>query len=113
MSSNTMKTAMSTRRFLSLTAMAVLLSATVARAAVPGITGPTFNLSASPSFISQPDGQTVYSWGYGCGVAPPSPVPGAAALARAPAGFLPAAIKGAGCSTMQIPGPSQRARRSP
>jgi FtsP/CotA-like multicopper oxidase with cupredoxin domain len=64
----------------------------VAHAAAPGITGPTFNLTATPAFLTQPDGQTVYSWGYGCRIAP--------------AGFAPSAIAGASCSTMQVPGPT-------
>ena len=64
----------------------------VAHAAAPGITGPTFNLTAQPAYLSQPDGQTVYSWGYGCRIAP--------------AGFAPSAIAGASCSTMQVPGPT-------
>ncbi len=93
MTSNTTKTAMSPGRLLTLsTAAATLLVATGARAAAPGITGPAFSLSASESFLSQPDGQSVYSWGYGCTVAP--------------AGFAPSAIAGAFCSTMQVPGPT-------
>jgi FtsP/CotA-like multicopper oxidase with cupredoxin domain len=72
------------------------LSAT-AFAAVPGITGPTFNLTAQDAYLNQPDGEAVYSWGYGCN--------------GTPAGFLPAAIKDpAGmpptCPTMQVPGPT-------
>jgi FtsP/CotA-like multicopper oxidase with cupredoxin domain len=62
------------------------------RAAAPGITGPTFNLTAQSAYISQPDGQMVYSWGYGCN--------------GAPSGYLPAAITAAACGTMQIPGPT-------
>jgi FtsP/CotA-like multicopper oxidase with cupredoxin domain len=73
-----------------LAAGASLLSA--AQAAVPGITGPTFNLTAQSAFISQPDGASIYSWGYGC--------------AGAPAGFAPAAVGGATCPTMQVPGPT-------
>jgi len=72
-------------------AMALLFTAT-AHAAVPGITGPGFNLIAQAAFITQPDGAMVYSWGYGCD--------------GAPAGFAPGAISGAICSTMQIPGPT-------
>jgi FtsP/CotA-like multicopper oxidase with cupredoxin domain len=71
---------------------ATLLLATAANAAAPGITGPTFNLSAQDAFITQPDGQSVYSWGYGCN--------------GAPSGYAPAAISGASCSSMQIPGPT-------
>ena len=54
-----------------------------AHAAVPGITGPAFSLQAAPGYASQPDGTTVYTWGYGC--------------AGAPAGFKPAAIPGTSC----------------
>jgi FtsP/CotA-like multicopper oxidase with cupredoxin domain len=82
------------------------LLAQAAQAAAPGIIGraslgttagtSTFNLVATAAHISQPDGQAVYSWGYGC--------------TTAPSGFLPAPggvnIPGAACSTMQIPGPT-------
>jgi FtsP/CotA-like multicopper oxidase with cupredoxin domain len=78
---------------LGLAALGALVSVQ-AEAAAPGITGPTFNLVASPAFITQPDGQAIYSWGYGCDVA------------KAPAGYLPAAISGAFCNAMQIPGPT-------
>ena len=50
-------------------ALAVLFAAT-AHAAAPGITGPTFNLTAQTAFLNQPDGAAVYSWGYGCNGAP-------------------------------------------
>jgi FtsP/CotA-like multicopper oxidase with cupredoxin domain len=76
--------------------LAILLAAAfpvaTAHAAAPGITGPTFNLVAQTSFLNQPDGSAVYSWGYGCN--------------GAPSGFAPAAIKNATCPTMQIPGPT-------
>ncbi len=69
-------------------------------AAAPGITGnsmssstSTFNLTASASYITQPDGASIYSWGYGC-------------TTGSTASFKPAAIGGAGCGTMQIPGPT-------
>jgi hypothetical protein len=81
-----------------LPAMAALaLASGVARAAVPGIQDlataghPVFNLTASPGRISQPDGQSIYTWGYGCSVAP------------AAAAFVP--FSGS-CGTMQIPGPT-------
>jgi len=41
-----------------------------AQAAAPGITGTTFDLSAEANRISQPDGSSVYAWGYGCRTAP-------------------------------------------
>ena len=55
--------------------------AAAAHAAAPGITGPTFNLTAQPAYLNQPDGNAVYSWGYGCN--------------GTPAGFRPAAIANA------------------
>src|SRR5882672_5418128 len=92
MFATTMKKATSMNRLLPLVATAaVLLLTTSAHAAAPGITGPTFNLTAQPAYLNQPDGVAMYSWGYGCRVAP--------------AGFAPAAITGT-CSTMQVPGPT-------
>lgn len=72
-------------------AMALLLTA-AAYAAAPGITGPTFNLTAQEAYISQPDGQMIYSWGYGCN--------------GAPTGYAPAAISSGFCNPMQVPGPT-------
>jgi FtsP/CotA-like multicopper oxidase with cupredoxin domain len=69
-----------------------LFLAAAAHAAVPGITGPTFNLTAQTAFLNQPDGESLYSWGYGCN--------------GAPSGFAPAAITNAVCPSMQIPGPT-------
>src|SRR5437588_3487145 len=82
-----------TRLFLAaMVAMALLLPAT-AHAAAPGITGPTFNLTAQPAYITQPDGSMVYSWGYGCN--------------GAPTAYAPAAISsGTFCNSMQVPGPT-------
>ncbi len=74
-----------------------LLPSSPARAAVPGITGPTFNLVASPGFISQPDGASVYAWGYGCDGAPGGFLPGPVANSTGPSSF---------CPTMQLPGPT-------
>ena len=67
--------------------------AATATAAVPGITGPTFNLTAQPAFLNQPDGASVYSWGYGCNGATAQP------------GFAPA-LPNQTCPTMQVPGPT-------
>jgi FtsP/CotA-like multicopper oxidase with cupredoxin domain len=89
---NTSRKILMSRLAAFLTAVVALLSATSARAAVPGITGPSFSLSAEASFISQPDGAMVYSWGYGC--------------ATGPTDYAPSAIGGAKCPTMQIPGPT-------
>jgi FtsP/CotA-like multicopper oxidase with cupredoxin domain len=96
----TMKKATSTNRLPPLVMMAsALLLTAAAQAAAPGITGgggttASFNLTAQPAYITQPDGQAVYSWGYGC--------------SSAPSGFAPPAslMPGATCPTMQIPGPT-------
>ncbi|HWC19730.1 MAG TPA: multicopper oxidase domain-containing protein, partial [Terriglobales bacterium] len=74
-----------------LIAVTMLLAAT-AYGAAPGITGPTFNLTAQASYISQPDGSAVYSWGYGCN--------------GAPTGHLPTTIASFFCNSMQVPGPT-------
>ncbi len=98
MSPATMKEAMSMNRLLALVMMgAALLLAAAAHAAAPGIKGTTFNLTAQPAYISQPDGQAVYSWGYGC----TGGTPGSATFAP-PASLMP----GATCPTMQVPGPT-------
>ncbi len=83
-----------TQLVLAVTVAVALLVTPSANAAAPGITGPTFNLTAQAAFISQPDGQAVYSWGYGCASAPSA------------GAFAPAAISGGFCNTMQIPGPT-------
>jgi len=78
---------------------AALLAGNV-QAAAPGIIGtgsagqPHFALTAAPGHISQPDGNTVYSWGYGCASPPGSDR------------FLPANIPNAKCPDMQLPGPT-------
>ncbi len=76
-----------------------LLLAGTAQAAAPGITQATasastsrFNLTAQAAYISQPDGMSLYSWGYGCAAGTQT--------------FVPSTIAGANCSTMQIPGPT-------
>ena len=79
--------------------VAVASLAPTAHAAAPGITttNATFSLTAQDSYLNQPDGSTVYSWGYGCA-----------------SGFSPSfvpSVNGAGmpgqnCPTMQIPGPT-------
>ena len=86
-------------RFLSMVVAAlVLLLATSARAAAPGVTaagtgGSTFNLNAGAGYGSQPDGVSIYSWGYGCNANS--------------ATYLPADFRGIGfCPTMQLPGPT-------
>ena len=44
----------------------MLLAGQIAKAAVQGITGPSFALTAASTISSQPDGAQIYSWGYGC-----------------------------------------------
>ena len=73
-----------------LLAIASLLSAATAHAAVPGITGTNFEITASAEYISQPDGQSIYSWGYGCST-----------------GYAPSFVPFPGvCPLMQLPGPT-------
>ena len=91
MSATTMTKSISIARLLLTPALALFLAA-AAHAAVPGITGPTFNLTAQPAFLNQPDGNAVYSWGYGCN--------------GTPAGTAPTAITQTPCPTMQVPGPT-------
>jgi len=91
MRETTMKRAiLKSGRLLAAMALVMWLAAT-AFAAAPGITGPTFNLTAQQAFLNQPDGEAVYSWGYGCN--------------GAPTGFAPT-LPGQTCSTMQVPGPT-------
>ena len=90
------KKAISIKRLLPLVMIAAtLLFTATAYAAAPGITGPTFNLTAQAAYITQPDGSMVYSWGYGC-ISTYTPT------------FNPPATKmpGAKCPTMQVPGPT-------
>jgi len=84
-----MKTQSALLRMLPVVVAAVtLLLATAAHAAVPGISGPSFNLTAGATSISQPDGEMIYSWGYGCnGAAKLTPFSG-------------------NCPSVQIPGPT-------
>jgi hypothetical protein len=86
------KNAISKTQLLLALIVAAMFVAPRAGAAVPGITGPTFNLTAQDAYLNQPDGSAVYSWGYGCNVAP--------------SGHLPAAIAAFSCPTMQVPGPT-------
>ena len=88
----TMTNAFLKTRLLLAALVAVASLTATAHAAAPGITGPTFNLTAAPAYLTQPDGQSVYSWGYGCN--------------GAPTGYAPAAISSTFCNTMQVPGPT-------
>ena len=85
------RTVLNTQMLLAQVGLGMLLAG-AAHAAVPGITGPAFNLTARAAYITQPDGASVYSWGYGCNAAP--------------AGYAPSAIASRFCNTMQIPGPT-------
>jgi FtsP/CotA-like multicopper oxidase with cupredoxin domain len=88
---NMTKTISKTQLLLAIVLTALLL-APAAFAAAPGITGPTFNLTARAEYLSQPDGLSVYSWGYGCN--------------GNPAGYAPTAITSTFCMNMQVPGPT-------
>ena len=97
------KKATSMKRLLPLATAAALSWGGLAEGAAPGISSTTgapatFNLDAAPAYINQPDGNQVYSWGYGCTAA-------SSTVTLTPT-FVPAAIGGASCSTMQIPGPT-------
>ena len=82
-----------THLFLALMVAVVLLLAPASFAAAPGITGPTFSLTAQQAYLNQPDGEAVYSWGYGCN--------------GTPSGFLPTALASISvCPSMQVPGPT-------
>lgn len=67
------------------------LAPTPAGAAVPGITGPAFSLVATDTYTSQPDGASIYTWGYGCDPTGPAPA------------FAPFA---GSCPDAQLPGPT-------
>jgi FtsP/CotA-like multicopper oxidase with cupredoxin domain len=94
MRSTNMKNALLKMRLVLGAIVGMALIATVAHAAAPGITGPGFSLIAQPAYLSQPDGQSVYSWGYGCNTQP--------------SGWAPSAITppSTGCPGMQVPGPT-------
>jgi FtsP/CotA-like multicopper oxidase with cupredoxin domain len=80
---------------VALVVAATLLLMPAAFAAAPGITGGsgtvTFNLTAQDAYLNQPDGEAVYSWGYGCN--------------GAPTGFRPT-LPNQTCPSMQVPGPT-------
>src|ERR1700676_3036488 len=74
-----------------------LLSTVPARAAAPGITTNTgtpgtFTLTAQEAYLNQPDGNQVYSWGYGCS-------------ANSTPSFKPT-LPNQTCNLMQVPGPT-------
>ena len=80
-----------TNLLMALTMAVALLVSSAAYAAAPGITGPSFTLTAQAAYITQPDGQAIYSWGYGC--------------SSTPTGFAPT-MTGQNCPSMQVPGPT-------
>jgi FtsP/CotA-like multicopper oxidase with cupredoxin domain len=98
MSAQIMKKVTSMSRWLLSLAMAgVVLSTATARAAAPGITSNattpgSFTLTAQEAYLNQPDGNQVYSWGYGCS-------------ALSTPSFKPT-LPNQSCSTMQVPGPT-------
>jgi FtsP/CotA-like multicopper oxidase with cupredoxin domain len=94
MRATNMKKAIWKTRLLTPMVVLVLLFTVSAFAAAPGLKGTSFNLTASAAYITQPDGQMVYSWGYGC-------TDGGASGA-----FVPATTTTPFCSSMQIPGPT-------
>src|ERR1035438_914155 len=75
--------------------MAAVVRTATAYAAVPGITGPSFTLTAQAAYLNMPDGEAVYTWGYGCTTKP--------TFASTLGG---ASFAGATCPTMQVPGPT-------
>src|SRR5215467_12491985 len=93
MKATNMKKAISITQMLltPMVVLALLLAATASYAAAPGVTGPNFKLIAQPAYLTQPDGEMIYSWGYGCN--------------GAPTGFAPT-MPNQNCPTMQVPGPT-------
>src|SRR5882762_6509290 len=93
---------MNTRNFVTrllfvAVAVVTLLFSASAYAATPGITGASFSLDAHDGYTTQPDGASIYSWGYGC-------AGGTLATGNT---YLPAAFSGVGfCPVMQMPGPT-------
>ena len=93
-----------TQMLLALVVALTLSLAPAAFAAAPGITGTsaagtttaaTFNLTAQDAYLNQPDGQAIYSWGYGC-------------VTGSTPDFVPKAtfVFSPSCNTMQVPGPT-------
>src|SRR6267143_2417133 len=93
-----MKKAISMSKLLPVVMLALdLLFTATAHAAAPGIKGQSFALTAQSAYLTQPDGQSIYSWGYGCAstFTPAfAPQPGGINLANAK------------CPLMQVPGPT-------
>ncbi len=87
-----------TQLLLALVVVGTLFLTPASFAATPGISGTgtvgTFNLTVQDAYINMPDGQAVYSWGYGCTTGT------ATFLPKATFAFTPT------CTTMQVPGPT-------
>ncbi len=81
------------------TIAALALLATSAHGAAPGIKGTSFSLSAGATYSSQPDGASIYSWGYGCT---------GGSINSSSASFAPAQFNGGigVCPAVQLPGPT-------
>jgi FtsP/CotA-like multicopper oxidase with cupredoxin domain len=90
---NMKKAILKTRLLAPMVAVALLLTSS-AFAAAPGIKGTSFALTAQAAYVSQPDGQMIYSWGYGCAQPP------------AASAFAPQTTTAPFCNTMQVPGPT-------
>ena len=60
-----MKTQERIKGWLAAALLGLLLGSVQAEAAIDGITGTTFNLTASPGYIDTPDGDSLLVWGYG------------------------------------------------
>src|SRR5437879_13219885 len=97
MSAQTTRKATTMNRMLPLLAAAAgWLLAAAAQAAAPGISGNAINLTASPAYLTQPDGQSVYSWGYGC----------TGGVLSAGQSFGPARSTTLFCTRNKVPGPT-------
>src|SRR5215472_11592162 len=87
----TIKIAFLKTTLLLVAVMAALTS--TAHAAAPGIKGTSFSLTAAPAYLTQPDGQFIYSWGYGC-------------ADTSGLTYVPSTISNGFCNSMQVPGPT-------
>src|SRR5690242_3173367 len=103
MTATNMKIAISNTKVLALLVTLLLVLAVSAHAAAPGITGPVFSLTAQPAYLTQPDGQMIYSWGYGCKGSPAGYLPDPNPIGSTP---VPGIKTNRFCNTMQVPGPT-------
>jgi FtsP/CotA-like multicopper oxidase with cupredoxin domain len=86
---------------LMLLAAVILFLTPAAFGAAPGISSTsgtvgTFSLTAQDAYLNQPDGQAIYSWGYGCVASSNAPT----FVPNVKFAFPPA------CGNMQVPGPT-------